>query len=157
MKNKKSLHGIRTHDHPRRGFETLCATPQQGFKMNAWRITNFIIKKLKFSSQRSNKTRDFQKKNCIRNSFVHPMPRVLLGRVSISPPTLKFHEIWTIWDLFYIWDINIDTRIPWKFQKIWLTVDETSKIIPLCSRWVTILCLQPKGSKTLSDWMSYIL
>ena len=40
----------------------LSVIPGQVVTVNAWSINKFIIKKLKVSTQRSKKTRDFQKK-----------------------------------------------------------------------------------------------
>ena len=71
---------IPTHDRPPQVFKALPATPELVVNINAWCITNFIIKKLKFSAQRSNKTRDFQMKNSIRN----------LARISQIPRRLRF-------------------------------------------------------------------
>ena len=45
----------------------LSTTPQQVEDVNAWSITNFIIKKLKFSAQTRKTTRDFQKKFSVPN------------------------------------------------------------------------------------------
>ena len=79
-KVKKSWFGIRTPDRPHQAFKTLSAGPQQVVLPNVWSISNFIIRKLKFSAQRSNKTRDFQKKNSIRN----------LSKIALIPELLGF-------------------------------------------------------------------